>query len=57
MGERDRICEKMKERKKKKRIETEREETLPLKTKTFLPRNILGCSYNGVAVERKTKTF
>ena len=42
---------------KKKCNETEREETLPLKTKTFLPHNIFGCSYSGVAAERKTKNF
>ena len=35
-------------KKEKKCSETKREETLPLKTKTFLP-------YSGVAVERKTK--
>ena len=41
----------MRERKKKKCSETEREETftdLPLKTKTFLP-------YSGVAVKGRTK--
>ena len=43
-----------KERKKKKCSEIEREETLPSKTNTFLPHTILGCSYSGVAVERKT---
>ena len=42
---------------KKKCSEIEREETLPLKTKTFLPHNILGCSYSSVAVESKTKKF
>ena len=53
--ERDGIWEKMKERKKKKKCsEIEREETLPSKTNTFLPHTILGCSYSGVAVERKT---
>ena len=39
---------------KKKCSEIEREETLPSKTNTFLPHTILGCSYSGVAVERKT---
>ena len=46
--ERDRIWEKMKERKKKNVVKLKRKKHLPLKTKTFLP-------YSGVAVERRTK--
>ena len=42
-------------KKEKKCSETEREETLPSKTNTFLPHTILSCSYSGVAIERKTK--
>ena len=46
---------KWRKERKKKCSEIEREETLPLKTNTFLPHTILSCSYSGVAIQRKTK--